>query len=226
MVSPAELARIELFARFTPDDLGAVAACAQRRRYPRGSVVFLRGEPGDAIYVVEAGRVKIALTSPQGKELVLGLLGPGDFFGELAVFDGEPRSADAIAAEDSRLLVIHRADFRRDLEARPRMAVELVAVLSRRLRRDAELIEDAAFLDVAGRLARALLRLAEAEGQPAGAGTLIARRLTQAELAGLVGATRESVGKWLGAFERQGLVARRGGRITVLRPDALGRRAC
>jgi CRP-like cAMP-binding protein len=225
MIRSADLARLALFERFLPEDLDLIAGYMVRTRYARGETIFNRGDPGRAIYFVEEGRVKIVLSSSDGREAILALLGAGEFFGELAVLDGEPRSADAVALEASTLLVLMRQDLRRDLEARPRIAVQLLAALSRRLRAADGIIADAAFLDVSGRLAQALLRLAEPEGQPGESGTLIAPRLTQAELAGLVGATRESVVKCLGAFERTGLIRRQGGRITVLRPDDLRQRA-
>ena len=226
MVRADDLARLALFRGFAIEDLDLIASYMVRTRYDRAEVVFRRGEPGRAIYVVEEGWIKIALGSPDGREVTLALLGPGEFFGELAVLDGQPRSADAVALEPCVLLVLLRDDLRRDLEARPRIAVELLAVLSRRLREADGVIADAAFLDVPGRLARTLLRLADAEQPDEQAeGTLIAPRLTQVELAGLVGATRESVGKWLGAFEERGLIRRQGGRIAVLRPDELRQRA-
>jgi len=223
MVSTAELAQLALFSRFTAEDLQVVVDCMQRRRYAKGEVVFLQGDSGNTLYVVETGRIKIGLTSPDGKEMILALLGPSDFFGELAVLDGKPRSANAVAAEPSQLLLLHRPDFRRDLEARPRMAVELLSVLSERLRRDTEIVQDAAFLDVPGRLARVLLQLAS-EGEPGDGGTVIRARLTQSELAAMVGATRESVNKWLGFYQRRGVIRRDGGRITVLRPEGLRQR--
>ena len=222
MVRAPDLARLALFRGFVAEDLDLVAAYMVRTRYARGEVIFRRGEPGRAIYVVEEGWVKIALGSPAGKEQTVALLGPGDFFGELAVLDGEPRSADAVALEPVVLLVLLREDLRRDLEARPRIAVQLLAALSRRLRTADGVIADAAFLDVSGRLASTLLRLAATE-QHAGteAGAVLGPRLSQTELASLVGATRESVGRCLLAFERGGLIRRRSGRIIVLHPEAL-----
>jgi CRP/FNR family transcriptional regulator, cyclic AMP receptor protein len=226
MVCAADLTRLALFQGFAVEDLELIAGYMVRSQYARGEVVFRRGEPGRAIYVIEDGWVKISFGSPDGKEVTLALLGPGEFFGELAVLDGQPRSADAVALEPTGLLVLLREDLRRDLEARPRIAVQLLAVLSRRLREADGIIAEAAFLDVPGRLARALLRLDSTDAGPArGTGSTTAPRLTQTELAGLVGATRESVGKCLVTFERSGLIRRRGGRISVLRPDELRQRA-
>lgn len=218
------LARVPLFAELTSEELDVLSACLRHRRYARGETIFLRGDPGSSLYIVESGRVKIVLSSAEGREFVLALLGPGDFFGELALLDGEPRSADAVAHETSQLLLLQRPDFLRFLDAHPRAAAGLLTVLSQRLRHDAEVLQDVAFLDVPARLARAILQLVEDLGQPSGEGTVVASRLTQAELAAMVGATRESINKWLGFYERQGLIRWEAGRLTVLKPDGLRKR--
>jgi CRP-like cAMP-binding protein len=196
------------------------------RSYARDEVIYLRGDPGTAFYVVASGRVKIALTSPDGKELILRRLNAGEFHGELALLDDEPRSADAIATESSVLLVLQRDAFRQFLAEHPAVATKLLATVSQYLRRNAELIQDATFLDVPARLARILLELAGGDGgddlPPPGA--VIPDRMKQAELASLVGATRESINKWLGSFERQGLISMEKGQITLLKPGALRQR--
>ena len=223
MPGPAVLGQIPLFAGLSVDELEGLGTGLRRRPYRKGEVIFLQGDPGTSLYLIETGRVKIVLTSPEGKEFVLTRLGPPEFFGDLALLDGEPRSADAVAEAPSQLLLLRREDFLGYVEARPRVATKLLAVLSRRLRRNAQLLQDAAFLDIPGRLARVILELAEVEGQPGGAG-LVAPRLTQAELAGMIGATRESVNKWLRSYERRGLIRCERGLITVLSPAGL--RAC
>jgi CRP/FNR family transcriptional regulator, cyclic AMP receptor protein len=213
------LQRVPLFAQLTPAELAGLSRSLRRRRFKRGEVIFFRGDPGDSLYVLETGKIKIVLTSPDGKEVVLSTLGPTDFFGDLALLDGEPRSADAVATESGELLLLHRSDFLQFLEAHPPVAVRLLAILSRRLRRNAQIIQDAAFLDVSGRLARTLLELAAGHsGQPP---LVIRTRLTQTDLAGMVGATRESVNKWLREYDRQGLLHFERGTITIYRPDVL-----
>jgi CRP-like cAMP-binding protein len=197
------------------------SAQLQRRRYAKGEVIFLQGEPGTCLYLVAAGQVKIALTSAEGDEVELARLGPGEFFGELALLDGEPRSADAIATAPTELLLLPRADFLRLLDAQPALVRPLLTLVSRRLRQDVAVAHDVAFLEVPARLAKVLLQLA-AQGQPNDDGIVIAR-LTQTELAGMVGATRESVNKWLGCFARQGLIRHQRGEITVLQPQGLRR---
>jgi CRP-like cAMP-binding protein len=223
---PEQLASVGLFADLSPSELSGLAALMRPRSYAREEVIYLRGDPGTAFYVLATGRVKIALTSPDGKELILRRLGPGDFHGELALLDDEPRSADAIATEASVLLVLQRDAFRQFMTEHPAVPTKLLATVSGYLRRNAELIQDATFLDVPARLARILLELAGGDGAddlpPAGA--VIPDRMKQAELASLVGATRESVNKWLGSFEKQGLISYDKGQITLLRPGALRQR--
>jgi CRP/FNR family transcriptional regulator, cyclic AMP receptor protein len=223
---PSLLAKVGLFAGLGADELDGLAALMRPRVYNREEVIYLRGDPGTAFYVIASGKVKIALTSPDGKEIIIRRLGPGDFHGELALLDDQPRSADSIATEQSVLLVLQRNAFRQFLEDHPEAANKLLATVSQYLRRNAELIQDATFLDVPARIARILLELASAPGSselpPAGA--VIPDRMKQSELASLVGATRESINKWLGSFEKQGLIKYDKGQITLLRPASLKQR--
>jgi len=224
---PALLARVGLFADLSTAELVGLAALMRPRAYARDEVIYLRGDPGTAFYVIAGGRVKIALTSADGKELILRRLDVGEFHGELALLDDEPRSADAIATEPSVLLVLHRDAFRQFVTERPSVAFKLLARLSYYLRRNTELIQDATFLDLPARLARILLELAGASSDPDELppdGARLPDKMKQAELAALVGATRESVNKWLGSFERQGLIRLDKGYITLLRPAALRQR--
>jgi CRP/FNR family transcriptional regulator, cyclic AMP receptor protein len=220
------LAQVGLFGNLTSTELLGIASLMRPRPYAKDEVIYLRGDPGTAFYVIVSGKVKIALTSPDGKEIILRRLGPGGFHGELALLDDEPRSADAIATEPSMLLVLQRDAFRQFLSEHADAATKLLATVSQYLRRNAELIQDATFLDVPARLARILLELAAepgaAELPPPGA--VIPDRMKQAELAALVGATRESINKWLGSFEKQGLISYDKGQITLLRPSGLKQR--
>jgi CRP-like cAMP-binding protein len=221
-VNIAALARVKLFADLAAEDLDALAAKLQRRRFSKGQFIFQQGDPGFCLYLVESGKIKISSVSTEGKGLVLNLFGPGDFFGELALLDGEPRSADAVAQEPCQLLLLQRDDFMHFLEARPHVAIELLAAVSRRLRHTTQQAEDVIFFDLPARLARVLLELAEA-GSAEG-DWVIASRPTQAELAEMVGATRESVNKWLGAYEEQGFIRRVGNQLIILQPEALRKR--
>jgi len=224
-IDPSLLSRVELFADLSAAELVSISALMRPRRYAKDEVVYLRGDPGTAFYLITQGRVKITLTSPDGKELILRRLGPGDFHGELALLDDEPRSADAVATEPTVQLVLQRNAFREFLKDHSEAATKLLSTVSNYLRRNAELIQDATFLDVPARLARVLLELAggtDAALPPSG--TIIPDRMKQSELASLVGATRESVNKWLGSFERQGLISYDKGQITLLRPSGLKQR--
>jgi CRP-like cAMP-binding protein len=223
---PELLAQVGLFADLSSEDLTGLAALMRPRPYSKDEVVYLKGDPGTAFYVVVSGRVKIALTSPDGKELILRRFGPGGFHGELALLDDEPRSADAIVTEAGVQLVLQRDAFRQFLHEHPVVATTLLSTVSRYLRSNADLIQDATFLDVPARLARVLLDLAgdqDANGLPK-AGAVLPEKMKQGELAALVGATRESINKWLGSFERQGLIAYDKGQITLLRPAGLKQR--
>jgi CRP/FNR family transcriptional regulator, cyclic AMP receptor protein len=215
------LSQVVLFTGLSAEEHRALATRLQRRHYAKRQIIFVQGDPGTSLYLIETGRVKIVLTSQEGKERVLSILGPHDFFGELALLDGEPRSADAVAQEACQLWLLQRADFLGYLETQPQVATKLLAVLSRRLRQTNQVVEEAAFLDVPARLAPRILELAGDQGQPGAGGAVIATRLTQTELAGMIGATRESVNKWLGYYERQGLIRCQRGQIMVLRPQGL-----
>lgn len=211
----AVLARVPFFAGLDDEKLQLLASSLQRRTVRAGRHVFRQDEPGTSLFVIESGVVKVQRASPDGKEVILTILGPGDFFGELAILDGEPRSADAVAKEDCNLLVLERDDFLAFLSREPSAAAKLLAALSRRLRRTDQLVQDAAFLDVPARLARALLQLAESPEA--------ARGLTQSELAAMVGASRESVNRWLQFYRRRGLIDSASGSIRVLQPEELRR---
>src|SRR5215470_10301275 len=161
---PELLGQVGLFADLSSAELIGLATLMRPRPYAKDEVIYLRGDPGTAFYVIASGRVKITLTSPDGKELILRRLGPGEFHGELALLDDEPRSADAVATDSSVLLVLQRDAFRQFLADHPAVATKLLGTVSHYLRRNAELIQDATFLDVPARLARILLELAAGPG--------------------------------------------------------------
>jgi CRP/FNR family transcriptional regulator, cyclic AMP receptor protein len=212
------LMQVPLFARLSPSELDGLRVVVRPHRYAAGEIIFHEGDEGTALYIVEKGEVKIVRGSAEGKEVLLGsLLGPGDFFGELALFDGEPRSANAVAKEISDLLILERQDFRRFVAEHPQVALNLLQVLSRRLRRTDELLADAAFLDVRARLVKRLLDLTKTSVQPGPPGSVvIASRLTQSELADMVGTTRESINKALQYYIKKGWLRRERGRLTLL----------
>ncbi len=211
-----------LFAQLSSGQIEQLTTRGRPRRYRRNQVVFNEGDPGTALYMIVTGRVKMSQSSPDGKERTLVLLSPGDVFGEMALLDEQARSADAVVVEDAELLVVPRKEFLGFIMAQPQAAMSLLVVLSQRLRHTNLLVHDAAFFDVRGRLARVLLDLASADGETEAGGALVCPRLTQSELASMVGVTRESVNKWLRHYERDGLITRRRGRLVILDPLRLG----
>ena len=155
---------------------------------------------------VMKGRIKISSSSPEGKEVVLAVLGKGEILGEMAILEGKPRSADATAVEPSRLLVLHGRDFIPFLEGNPKICIRLLRILSARLRRTSELVEERTFLSLPSRLAKTLVDLALAEGHEAPEGVRIDFKMSQKDFGGLLGASRESVNKQLAAWQDEGLI--------------------
>lgn len=197
MNDAALLAQSELFADLDAQELEQILADAHTVRLSRHQVVFNQGDPAEALYGVRTGRVAISLVSPDGRESVLALMEAGDLFGDMPIFDGEPRSAQARALEATDLLYVPYPPIKAVLEARPALLWTVVATLSRRLRSTDAALADSVFLDVTGRTAKRLLELA-------GDADTFALPITQEELAGLVGASRERVNKAISAFIRLG----------------------
>ena len=220
--SAAILKAVSLFVELDDDQLERLAERVRSRQYARGQIIFAEGDPGTSLCIVASGKVDAVTSSPDGKELVLNSFGPGDVFGELALLTGEPRSADAVAREASRVFLLPRDDFLAFLEANPRVAITLLTIVSRKLQRTTRQVQDFSFLDVPARLARVLLDLASAD--PKAGGEAPSFRVTQLELAARIGATRESVNKWLGYFADQGLIEHGRGQVTIVRPRALRQR--
>src|SRR5207245_10628144 len=167
------LPKVPLFSQLAPVELERVAEITRERSYPRNSVILFEDDPGDALYVVAGGQVKVVLIGEDGREVILSVLGQGEFFGEMALIDAEPRAAHVIAMEDSALIVLRREDFQILMTQSPAIALALLKELSRRLRRVDEKVGSLVLLDVNGRVARLILEMADEEG-----GEKITRRLT------------------------------------------------
>jgi CRP/FNR family cyclic AMP-dependent transcriptional regulator len=202
-------------------DLDPAAAVALERRidvraYPADAVVVSQEDPGNALFVLEMGKVKVVLYGESGREVILSVFKrPGDFFGEMSLLDDEPCSATVIATEPSRLLVLRRSDFQAHIAAHPCTALRTLTELSRRLRRADEVIGNLALLDVFGRLAGKLRELAASEGEKIEGGVLIRERPTQAEIAAMIGTSRETVSRALSEFARRGYLEMTGKQLML-----------
>ena len=214
------LATIPLFSGLPEEELERFAELTRERSYPKGSVILFQDDPGDSLFVLRAGRVKVVLIGEDGREVILGVLEPGAHFGELALIDDQPRSAHVIAMEDAQLLVLRREDFKRRVEANPTVAWALLTELSRRLRRADVKIGGLVLLDVPGRIARLLLDLADESG-----GEQIEKPLTHQTIAQMIGASRETVSRAMKEFQDAGLIRVERRRISVGDRDALEKRS-
>ncbi len=211
------LKQVPLFADLADEDLRELIAVAKRRIFRNGEVIFHREDPGQVLYVIKEGKVKISLISPEGQEISLVVFGKGECFGEFAILDGLPRSADAVALERVECYTLQRSDFHKAIMKNPKIAIQVLEVLSKRLRTTDQMIEDLIFLDVYGRVAKKLLELADTHGSKVGNGIRIDVRLTQQELASMVGASRESVNKVMGYFTDKDFISTDKHRITLHR---------
>lgn len=195
------LATVPLLARIVPPELQRLAEMTREKQYPKGSVVLFEGDPGDSLFIVRGGRVKVVLVGEDGREVILGILGVGEHFGELSLIDQQPRSAHVIAMEDASLLVLRSEDFKRRVEAAPEIAWAMLAELARRLRRADDKIGGLVLLDVPGRIARLLLDFAGEQGSET-----IEKPLTHQTIADMIGASRETVSRAMREFQDAGLV--------------------
>ena len=210
-----------LFRGLSAEERKDLVARARVRTFSNGDTVFLMGAPGDSMMAVLKGNVRISCPSAEGKEIVLGTVLPGDFFGEVALLDGKPRSADAKAVTACSLAVLERRDVLDFLERHPGAWDGLVQVLCGRLRKLTEKTAEVALLDLAGRLAKALLRLAGADQDGSPATALAPIGLSQRELGNIVGASRESINKCLREWQRTGLIKSENNLITIKNRVAL-----
>jgi CRP/FNR family cyclic AMP-dependent transcriptional regulator len=216
-MSAAEVLRkVPLFSDLAEPELGRFADIAREREYPKNSVILFEDDPGDALYIVSTGQVKVVLIGEDGREVILSVLGDGDFFGEMSLIDDEPRSAHVIAMKDSRLLVLRREDFQAELEREPRIALKLLRVLVQRLRQADSKIGSLVLLDVNGRVAQLLLDLSEESGGPT-----ITRKLTHHTIAQMIGSSRETVSRAMRELMDKGCISVSRREITITKPDEL-----
>lgn len=201
---------VPLFAGLKDDDLARLALVLTNKNYPKDSVVVSAADPGDALYIVISGNVKVSLWSDSGREIILSTLSDGAFFGEMSLVDGEPRSANVTCLGPSKILRLARKDFLQLVRQYPSIAINVMTEMCERLRRADESIGNLALLDVYGRVARFLIELAEEEGEDVPEGILIRKMPTQQHVASRIGTSRETVSRALSEFQRRGFVEQRG----------------
>jgi CRP-like cAMP-binding protein len=215
------LAGNRLFRHLGEGELDELVTYAKVQRYRQNQTIYHKGDTGISLMAVLSGRVKISSVSADGKEAILNIIDAGTVFGEISFLDGKDRSADVTAMQDTELMVLDRRDFIPFLEKHPQITVGLIEVLCERLRRTNEMLEDSAFLTLPTRLAKRLVWLMDEYGQETESGTRIELKLSQRELGGLVGLSRENINRQLRAWHKEGLIALDGGYITVLDVDTV-----
>ena len=218
-VSTAMLRSVPLFASFAEEPLRTLTTVVTRRSVTRGTIIMAAGDPTDSLYIVLSGRLKVMLSDADGKEVILTIIGPGEFFGEMGLIDDAPRSASVIAIEPCELLAITRRDFRKCLAENVEMSMAVMRGLVRRLREADRKIGSLALLDVYGRVARLLLDMAETvDGQK-----MVTKRLPKQDIAKMIGASREMVSRVMKDLQVGGFIEMRGSTIvlrdSILLPD-------
>jgi CRP/FNR family transcriptional regulator len=214
---------VPVFSALGPDDLAQVAQLAVPRQFAAGEVVFREGDESDTCYVIRSGHVRAIREHPDGRSITLANFGPGDFFGELAMFDDERRSATIEALDETEVIGILGGDMRRLLREHADISVKLLAALGRRLRETNERLARQSFQTVQSRVASVLSQMvssAQGEGAPERDVLITA---TQADLAQLAGSSRESASRFLAVLERAGIISQGRGKLVVHDPSALGR---
>jgi CRP/FNR family cyclic AMP-dependent transcriptional regulator len=219
--SRALIQNTRLFAELDDEAIDDLSRRSRLRNYRRGDTIFMEDDPGDTLFCVVSGLVKVFVTSTHGEDLVLATVGPGDSFGELSLLDGEGRSASAEAVDACSLLIVDRAGFVELLRARPELVDRLLRTLGALVRRLTDQAGDLVFLDLPGRIAKLLLSLAESADSDAE----IEMPFSQTDLARMVGASRQTVNHVLRGFQTTGYIAVSGRKLRILRKEALTRRA-
>ncbi|MCK4533914.1 MAG: Crp/Fnr family transcriptional regulator [Syntrophobacterales bacterium] len=218
---------VHLFQSLSPYDSEHLAASLKRRSLKKGEALFRKGDEGTSLYIVKTGSVKIVLPSDMGDEVAPAILSEGDCFGEMALLDGMPRSADVVALEPSELLALNQKDFLAFLKGNEAAIQSILSYLSMRLRKTDDLLEDAHFLNISTRLARRLVELSGKYGYQKGEEKTVQidLRLTQKDLASIVGATRESINKELRILREKGLLNTEENTLQILNLEQLKKRA-
>ena len=219
------LRRAGLFQGVDPADVEALGSQFEVFDAPRGTTLFNEGEPGDSLYIVLAGKIKLGRRTADGRENLVAVMGPSDQFGELSLFDPGPRTSTAVAVTDARLARMSKQALRSWITQRPQIAEQLLRVVARRLRRTNAMLGDLIFTDVPGRVAKQLLQLSQRFGTMENGQLRVTHDLTQEELAQLVGASRETVNKALADFASRGWIRLESRSVVLLDLDRLERRS-
>lgn len=218
------LREVSLFHHLPDNELAVLSRQVFVRQYGRNALIFAQGDAADGLYIIMQGHVSISRQNPEGDELIYGFYEPGEYFGELALFDNEPRAAGAVTMDECTLLFLSRGGFRAFLEVHPGVLFTCLTIVVKQLRRCTDLADEIALLDIRSRLARRLLRLAtEGVLDTSGTGRHSSFRITQQQLANMMGATRESVNKHLNTLVDGAVLRLERGHITVLDRDRLER---
>jgi len=215
MKSKGILKRISLFSDLSDSELERVFRLMEEKSYSRGEIILNQEDEGDSLFVIIKGRVKIFLLAEDGREVILSIMKPGDFFGEMSLLDGKPRSASASALEPSDLLVLKRDGFVSVITVSAGIALKIMSEMSSRLRNADERIGSLSLLDVYGRVARVLLQLAKSEGKTCPEGVVIESLPTHHDIASMVGSSRETVSRVLGDLSRRGYLTLTGRKAVI-----------
>jgi len=218
------LKQVPMFRSLKPEDIQRIAAFLQRHVLRKGDVLFRNGEEGHSLYMIIAGKIKIVRQSRDGDEMILAMLSAGDFCGEMALLDGLSRSADAVAVEETHVYGLNRKDFLAYVMNNETAVKAILAALSKRLRKADDFLEDIFFLNVAARLAKKLIELSTSNGFQEDESGPIKLNVSQKDLAGMIGATRESVNKELRVLREKNLISLSGRTILIHNMEALKQR--
>ncbi|OBF26534.1 Crp/Fnr family transcriptional regulator [Mycobacterium sp. ACS1612] len=219
------LSRAGIFHRLEPSAVPALTTQLEPVDFPCGHTVFAEGDPGDRLFIIISGKVKISRRSPNGRENMLAIMGPSDMFGELSIFDPGPRTSSATTITEVRAASMDRDALRAWIAERPEIAEQLLRVLARRLRRTNNYLADMIFTDVPGRVAKQLLQLAQRFGTQESGAVRVTHDLTQEEIAQMVGASRESVNKALADFAHRGWIRLEVESVVIFDCDCLATQA-
>ena len=219
------LSRAGIFQGVDPVAVQHLIEQMETVRYPRGTTIFDEGEPGDRLYIITSGKIKLARHAPDGRENLLTVMGPSDMFGELSIFDPGPRTSSAVCVTEVTAATMNSEMLKQWVADHPAIAQQLLRVLARRLRRTNANLADLIFTDVPGRVAKTLLQLANRFGMQEGGALRVNHDLTQEEIAQLVGASRETVNKALATFAHRGWIRLEGKSVLIVDTEHLARRA-